>query len=230
MAVEEMPVRKPVKRSRAAQIFLVLVLISVLSSAARIVIDFSQDAANHDSHGLQLDVLLTSVTAGIIILVVCGIALGLIPGEHRLNALRARFPASVVVTGRWNAEFGEYVLANYLPGLRRPNQARGIAFTVVGDSSGIQIWGGVRAPRQLAILRWSDIDRVLMGSRAISAIRTVSTVDVQLKTKSDALQFALGSGGWAGAFPAGDDAVSVVVDELAALHRDSTNTPERTLG
>jgi len=230
VAAEGTPARKPVKRSHGAQVFLGLVLISVLGSTARIVSGFSQDSATHDEQGLQLDVLLTSIAGGIVILVIGGIGLGLIPGEHRLNTLRARFPASMVVTARWNAEFGEYVLANYLPGLRQSNETRGIAFTVVGDSSGIYIWGGVLAPRQLAILRWSDIDRVLLGSKAISAMRTVSTVDVKLKTKSDALQFALGSDSWAGAFPAGDDAVSVVVVELAALHRDSTNTPERILG
>jgi hypothetical protein len=230
MAAEEKPRRKPDKRSHSAQVFLALVLISVLGSTARIVSDFSQDSADHDLQALHLDVLLTSITGGVILLVIGSIGLGLIPGEHRLNSLRATFPASVVVTGRWNPEFGEYVLANYLAGLRWPNQIRGIAFTVVGDSSGIHIWGGVRRPRELTILPWSEIERVSLGSKAISAIRTVSTIDIQLKTRPDTLQFAVGSKGWAGAFPAGDDAVSVVVDELAALHRDPTSTPERTLG
>jgi hypothetical protein len=217
--------RKPMKRSSGARIFLVFVVIALLSGVARIVTSFLQDEANHDSQGLRQDVLLSSITGAFVLAVIGGIALSLIPGQRRLKILRAENPDDVVLTGRWNPAFSEYVLANYLPGLRRPNQIRGIAFAAVSDRVGIQIWSGVGTPREVAALRWVEVDSVSLGWKSISPIRTVSTIDLQLPGDSGPLQFAVASQGWAGAFPRGEEANRPLVDQLAQLRRDSTNSP-----
>jgi hypothetical protein len=216
---------RPSDRSRGTRIFLGVVFATVVASGANIVRTILQDKADHDSQAISGDVITSLITFGSILIVWVAIGLSLIPGQRRLRILRAKNPTSLVFPARWNPEFGEYVLSNYLPGLRRPNQIRGIAFTVVADRAGMQIWIGIRSTRKVAMINWTDIQTVAEGSKAISPIKTVETIDVQLSDASLPLQFAVASQGWAGAFPADAESIQALVDDLRKLRLDSTNSP-----
>jgi hypothetical protein len=206
----------PPRNSAAANTLRVLVVVAIALSAVRIVTDAIQESAAGDAEGFKQTITFGAITGGLILLVWVAIALALVPGARRKRSLVSSYPDALVVNGRVNAELTQFLSGRVGPG-RAPSDLKGIAFTLVADSSGLSFWGGFAGPKKIAEVEWSEIQSVQSGSMSLSPIRIVSTLRFTLENDAESVQFALGSESWLGAFPQNKIAVDQTVAALDDL-------------
>jgi hypothetical protein len=129
-----------------------------------------------------------------------------------------------IVTGRWNPDFVKLVSAQYLLPGAVPRDLEGIAFGAVADNDGLSIWRGARRPTKVAVVGWSDIAKVRAGSKLLSGVRQVSTVDIEFLDGSGIGQFAVAGERWIGAFPQGSTAVQMLTQRLDEMRAHSARS------
>lgn len=162
-------------RTWRAGVFLGLVITGILVSAGRIIATAIQQSQTHDTAGLQLTTILTMLLVIFLLVFFLGLTLAFLPSSRCRTAVAEANPDSIVVNGRWNPEFREF-LRTRMTLKCEPSKLKGVAFTLSADAVGVSIWIGGRKPDKAVAIVWSDIAQVTTGSQVLSPTRTVTSL------------------------------------------------------